>query len=98
MWTFFSICLWAFAFSVFFLACATAWAWLVEKGANVPAEGPGKGISYIGYSPWVFQAPDGRMGLVQIFVNPDGTIESVSLAYRAWSWDSWGVPTQAERA
>ena len=97
MWTFFlnsSSVLGSFAF------CLLA-SWQLAQPARtnaVPAEGPGKGITYIGYSPWTFTTPEGRQGLVQIFVNPDGTIESVSLAYRDWSWDSWGVPTQAERA
>ena len=95
MWTFFLICFWALVFSCWFLAVS----WLQEwQERNAMTEGPGKGITYIGYSPWTFTTPEGRQGLVQIFVNPDGTIESVSLAYRDWSWDSWGVPTQAERA
>jgi len=64
----------------------------------VPAEGPGKGIQYIGYSPWKFTAPDGREGLVQIFTNADGELTDVQLCFRTWSWDTWGVPTQAERA
>lgn len=97
MWTFFLKSLLLLPYLCGLLACT----WLLRRSEGtrlMPAEGPGKGISYIGYAPFKFTAPDGREGLIQIFVNPDGTIESVSLAYRQWSWDTWGVPTQAIRA
>ena len=64
----------------------------------MPVEGPGKGITYMGYSPWKFTDPNGREGLVQIFVSADGVIDSVQIAYRNFSWDTWGVPHQADRA
>lgn len=64
----------------------------------MPDAGPGKGIQYIGYSPWLFTDPNGRQGLVQIFVSADGVIDSVQVAYREWSWETWGAPHQAERA
>ena len=96
MWTFFILCFWALLFLCWFLAVSWLREW--REGNAAMAEGPGKGITYIGYSPWTFTTPEGRQGLVQIFVNPDGTIESVQIAYRDWSWDSWGVPTNAERA
>ena len=58
---------------------------------------PGKGITTIGYSPWKFTDPNGREGLVQIFVDADGIID-VTVCYRNWSWETWGVPHKAEKA
>lgn len=96
MWTFFLTCFWVSAF----LCSSLAASWLLLQPERRPAmsEGPGKGITYIGYSPWTFTTDTGRQGLVQIFINPDGTIESVQIATRDFSWDTWGVPHQAERA
>ena len=96
MWTFFSTCFWV---SAFLCSClAASWLLLHPEGRPAMAEGPNKGITYIGYSPWTFTTDTGRQGLVQIFINPDGTIESVQIATRDFSWDTWGVPHQAERA
>lgn len=34
----------------------------------------------------------GQQVLVQIFRKPDGTMTLAQLAFRAHSWESWGVP------
>lgn len=45
------------------------------------------------YEPLVAELDNGQQVLVQIFRDPEtGAILDAQLAFRNWSWDSWGVP------
>lgn len=36
----------------------------------------------------------GQQVLVQIFRKPDGTMTLAQLAFRGYSWESWGIPVR----
>jgi hypothetical protein len=53
-------------------------------------------VAYI-YEPFVGIIDDGRQVLVQLFRNPEtGEVKSAQIAFRAFSWDTWGMPFPLE--
>jgi hypothetical protein len=51
------------------------------------------------YEPLVGSLPNGQQVLVQIFRNPEtGQILDAQIAFRSWTWDTWGVPVALEVA
>ena len=51
------------------------------------------------YEPLVGSLPNGQEVLVQVFRNPEtGQITDAQIAFRCWSWDSWGVPVELKVA
>lgn len=58
----------------------------------------GKGIKYVGYSPWIRQGI-GEQQLIQIFISDEtGEVIAVHMAWRKNRWDTWSVPVVFEKA
>jgi hypothetical protein len=46
------------------------------------------------YEPYVGELDNGQQILVQIFRDLEsGHVIDAQVAFRAWSWDTWGIPT-----
>ena len=51
------------------------------------------------YEPYVGELENGQQILVQLFRDIEtGEVTDAQVAFRAWSWDSWGIPTALKAA
>jgi len=51
------------------------------------------------YEPLIGSLPNGQEVLVQLFRDPtDGHLIDAQIAFRRWSWDSWGIPVELKVA
>lgn len=49
------------------------------------------------YEPYVAILEDGRQALVQIFRDPTtGHVRNCQIAFRSFSWETWGAPYPLE--